>query len=62
MGAQGCELLKHFALMGVAEAERGKVTIVDNKAVKMYHLMRHSLFDAQDIRVISHLVCISTAG
>ena len=43
-GALGCELLKNFALMGVATSENGLVTVTDDDTIEKSNLSRQFLF------------------
>ncbi|KAI8466875.1 MAG: hypothetical protein J3K34DRAFT_432282 [Monoraphidium minutum] len=43
-GALGCELLKNFAMMGVATAEGGVVTVTDDDVIEKSNLSRQFLF------------------
>ena len=48
-GAIGCELLKNFALMGVAAGGGGALTVVDGDRIEKSNLCRQLLFRAEDI-------------
>jgi ubiquitin-activating enzyme E1 len=49
-GALGCELLKNFAMMGVACGETGLLTITDNDHIEKSNLSRQFLFRAHHIK------------
>ena len=51
-GAIGCEMLKNYALLGVAcdAAGKGLVSIADNDLIEKSNLNRQFLFGAEDIR------------
>ncbi|XP_053405676.1 ubiquitin-like modifier-activating enzyme 6 isoform X2 [Mercenaria mercenaria] len=49
-GAIGCEMLKNYALMGVATQEQGQITITDNDLIEKSNLNRQFLFRPQHIR------------
>lgn len=48
-GAIGCELLKNFALLGVATAEPGLLTVTDNDVIEVSNLSRQFLFRNHDL-------------
>jgi len=48
-GALGCELLKAFALMGLACSEEGLVTVTDNDHIELSNLNRQFLFRNEHI-------------
>lgn len=48
-GAVGCELLKYFAMMGIATAKNSKIFITDNDSVEKSNLSRQFLFRNEDI-------------
>ncbi|XP_078589545.1 ubiquitin-like modifier-activating enzyme 6 [Branchiostoma floridae x Branchiostoma japonicum] len=49
-GAIGCEMLKNYALMGIASAENGMITITDNDLIEKSNLNRQFLFRPHHIR------------
>eukprot|EP00048_Salpingoeca_helianthica_P016079 m.230351 g.230351 ORF g.230351 m.230351 type:complete len:1021 (-) comp17989_c0_seq1:244-3306(-) len=49
-GAIGCELIKNFALMGVATAANGLATITDNDLIEKSNLNRQFLFRPHHIQ------------
>ncbi|XP_060555523.1 ubiquitin-like modifier-activating enzyme 6 [Ruditapes philippinarum] len=49
-GAIGCEMLKNYAMMGVATQQPGKITITDNDLIEKSNLNRQFLFRPQHIR------------
>jgi len=49
-GAIGCELLKNFALLGVATASDGCLTVTDPDLIERSNLNRQFLFREDDIR------------
>ena len=48
-GALGCEMLKNWALMGVASSDKGLVTITDMDSIERSNLNRQFLFRDKDI-------------
>lgn len=48
-GAIGCELLKNWAMMGIATAGNGLITITDNDSIEKSNLNRQFLFRNSDI-------------
>ncbi|XP_069500261.1 ubiquitin-like modifier-activating enzyme 7 [Ambystoma mexicanum] len=48
-GAVGCELLKNFALMGVAAGKGGNITVTDMDSIERSNLNRQFLFRAGDV-------------
>ena len=52
-GAIGCELLKNFAMMGVACGEGGVVYVTDMDVIEKSNLNRQFLFRPWDIQVSS---------
>ncbi|XP_066554225.1 ubiquitin-like modifier-activating enzyme 1 [Amia ocellicauda] len=48
-GAIGCELLKNFALIGLASGEGGHITVTDMDSIERSNLNRQFLFRPQDI-------------
>ena len=48
-GALGCELLKHFALMGISTSNKSKTIITDNDLIETSNLNRQFLFRNKDI-------------
>ena len=51
-GAIGCELLKNFAMMGVACGEGGVVYVTDMDIIEKSNLNRQFLFRPWDIQVL----------
>jgi ubiquitin-activating enzyme E1 len=49
-GAIGCEILKNFAMMGVACGEHGLLTITDNDHIEKSNLSRQFLFRSHHIK------------
>jgi ubiquitin-activating enzyme E1 len=47
-GANGCEFLKNFSLMGIS-CSKGKITITDNDIVEVSNLNRQFLFQKDNI-------------
>jgi len=52
-GAIGCELLKNWAMMGVASGPLGKIVVTDMDAIEKSNLNRQFLFRPSDVRVIN---------
>ncbi|XP_026512826.1 ubiquitin-like modifier-activating enzyme 7 isoform X4 [Terrapene carolina triunguis] len=48
-GAIGCELLKNFAMIGLAAGEGGSVTVTDMDTIERSNLSRQLLFRPQDV-------------
>ncbi|XP_023265943.1 ubiquitin-like modifier-activating enzyme 1 [Seriola lalandi dorsalis] len=48
-GAIGCELLKNFALIGLAAGDEGQITVTDMDFIEKSNLNRQFLFRSQDI-------------
>ena len=48
-GAIGCELLKNFAMIGLATGSEGKITITDMDTIEKSNLNRQFLFRSKDI-------------
>ncbi|EAY05577.1 ubiquitin activating enzyme, putative [Trichomonas vaginalis G3] len=48
-GALGCELLKNWAMMGVATSEKGKITVTDMDQIAVSNLSRQFLFHEEDV-------------
>ncbi|XP_063148086.1 ubiquitin-like modifier-activating enzyme 7 isoform X2 [Candoia aspera] len=48
-GAIGCELLKNFAMLGLAAGEGGKITVTDMDIIEKSNLNRQFLFRPQDV-------------
>lgn len=53
-GAIGCELLKNFAMMGLACGE-GEVIVTDMDTIEKSNLNRQFLFRPWDVTVSAHL-------
>ncbi|XP_033749897.1 ubiquitin-like modifier-activating enzyme 6 [Pecten maximus] len=49
-GAIGCEMLKNYALMGIASQDKGQITITDNDLIEKSNLNRQFLFRPHHIR------------
>ena len=52
-GAIGCEMLKNWAMMGVASQEGGQVTVTDMDIIEKSNLNRQFLFRPWDVQVSS---------
>jgi len=50
-GAIGCEMLKNWAMMGVATAADGQITVTDMDHIERSNLNRQFLFRPNDIEV-----------
>ncbi|KAJ7316634.1 hypothetical protein JRQ81_002796 [Phrynocephalus forsythii] len=48
-GAIGCELLKNFAMIGLAAGEGGNITVTDMDTIEYSNLHRQFLFGQQDV-------------
>ena len=48
-GAIGCEMMKNFAMLGVAT--NGKIILTDNDLIEKSNLNRQFLFRPKDIQV-----------
>ncbi|KAF1350603.1 ubiquitin-activating enzyme E1 [Lizonia empirigonia] len=48
-GAIGCEMLKNWALMGLAAGPEGKITVTDNDQIEKSNLNRQFLFRPHDV-------------
>lgn len=53
-GAIGCELLKNFAMMGLAAGPGGDLTITDMDTIALSNLHRQLLYRSTDISVRRH--------
>lgn len=49
-GALGCELLKNFAMLGVACGENGLITVTDGDRIEVSNLNRQFLFRKQHVK------------
>lgn len=49
-GAIGCELLKNFAMMGLASDSRGKIFVTDMDTIERSNLNRQFLFRPADVQ------------
>jgi ubiquitin-activating enzyme E1-like protein 2 len=49
-GAIGCEMIKNYALLGVATGEHGLLTVTDNDLIEKSNLNRQFLFRPQHIQ------------
>ncbi|XP_039403618.1 ubiquitin-like modifier-activating enzyme 7 isoform X1 [Mauremys reevesii] len=54
-GAIGCELLKNFAMIGLAAGEGGSVTVTDMDTIERSNLSRQLLFRLRDVGVSGKL-------
>lgn len=50
-GAIGCELLKNFAMIGLAAGEGGNITVTDMDSIEKSNLNRQFLFRQGDVTV-----------
>jgi len=50
-GAIGCEMLKNWAMMGVAAGPNGKVVVTDMDIIEKSNLNRQFLFRPWDVQV-----------
>ena len=50
-GAIGCEMLKNWAMMGVASQEGGQITVTDMDIIEKSNLNRQFLFRPWDVQV-----------
>lgn len=48
-GAIGCEMLKNWAMMGMASGPEGKIYITDNDSIEKSNLNRQFLFRSKDV-------------
>jgi len=48
-GATGCELMKYFAMMGIATDKKSKLIVADNDRIEKSNLNRQFLFRKKDI-------------
>ncbi|KAB8627246.1 hypothetical protein FH972_026079 [Carpinus fangiana] len=48
-GAIGCEMLKNWALMGIATGPKGKIYVTDNDQIERSNLNRQFLFRPKDV-------------
>lgn len=53
-GAIGCELLKNFAMMGLAAGPDGELIVTDMDTVALSNLHRQLLYRSADISVRQH--------
>ncbi|XP_054834098.1 ubiquitin-like modifier-activating enzyme 7 isoform X2 [Eublepharis macularius] len=51
-GAIGCELLKNFAMIGLAAGKGGNITVTDMDTIEYSNLNRQFLFRAQDVSLL----------
>mgnify|MGYP004706445827 FL=1 len=61
-GAIGCEMLKNWAMMGIATGPDGKIFITDNDSIEKSNLNRQFLFRSKDVGlnksdVSSRVIC-----
>ena len=50
-GAIGCEMLKNWAMMGVASGEGGQIYVTDMDTIEKSNLNRQFLFRPHDVQV-----------
>jgi molybdopterin/thiamine biosynthesis adenylyltransferase len=50
-GAIGCEMLKNWAMMGVATAPEGQIVVTDMDTIEKSNLNRQFLFRPGDVQV-----------
>ena len=48
-GAIGCEMLKNYAMIGLATGPRGHITVTDNDSIEKSNLNRQFLFRPRDV-------------
>ena len=48
-GAIGCEMLKNYAMIGLATGPNGKITVTDNDSIEKSNLNRQFLFRPKDV-------------
>jgi ubiquitin-activating enzyme E1 len=48
-GAIGCEMLKNYAMIGLATGPRGRITVTDNDSIEKSNLNRQFLFRPKDV-------------
>ena len=48
-GAIGCEMLKNYAMIGLATGQRGQITVTDNDSIEKSNLNRQFLFRPKDV-------------
>ena len=48
-GAIGCEMLKNYAMIGLATGPKGKITVTDNDSIEKSNLNRQFLFRPKDV-------------
>lgn len=58
-GAIGCEMLKNWAMMGVATDPGGKVIVTDMDTIEKSNLNRQFLFRPADVEVICLVIGLS---
>ena len=56
-GAIGCEMLKNWALMGIATGQ-GKVTVTDMDVIETSNLSRQFLFRPKDVHVFANIIML----
>ncbi|PIK48009.1 ubiquitin-like modifier-activating enzyme 1 Y-like protein [Apostichopus japonicus] len=59
-GAIGCELLKNFAMIGLACSEDGCITITDMDIIEKSNLNRQFLFRPHDVQILQSVTLISS--
>lgn len=57
-GAIGCEMIKNWAMMGLACGEKGQVYVTDMDIIEKSNLNRQFLFRPWDVQVSSKAFCI----
>ena len=60
-GAIGCELLKNFAMMGLAASPEGKLVVTDMDVIEVSNLNRQFLFRPRDVKKAKS-VCAAAAA
>jgi ubiquitin-activating enzyme E1 len=48
-GAIGCEMLKNYAMIGLATGPKGRITVTDNDSIEKSNLNRQFLFRPKDV-------------
>ena len=48
-GAIGCEMLKNYAMIGLATGPQGKISVTDNDSIERSNLNRQFLFRSKDV-------------
>jgi ubiquitin-activating enzyme E1 len=60
-GAIGCEMLKNWAMMGIATGQAGKVTVTDMDTIETSNLSRQFLFREADVRQLKSKIAAQAA-